>query len=1368
MRSEPPVILLAFANERQDGVRYLRAIPEEMRAIRASLEAAVARGWCEVEVLPNVTPQELFDAFQNNRLRGRIAVFHYGGHAGSYELLLEASSRSNQVISGKGLAPFLGSQKGLQLIFLNGCSTEQQALYLNDSGIPMVIGTFEAIRDEAACRIAERFYNGLGQGLPVRQSWDQALQFVRSTAGDNLRSIGRPEMNLDRFPWSVFTKKGAEVAADWNLPDAANDPLGAIPLPFGRYPLPEMPFRLLDRYKQEDAPVYFGRGHYIREIYNQLTNPLGSPVIRLCGQSGVGKSSLLEAGVLPRLEDKCVVRYLRRDPDLGLSGTLTAALQTEDGVTADNLPGLWKAIEARHQKPLVIILDQLEEVFTRRGRQESGEMEAFAQALHRIFHQPAERPAGKILLSFRKEFAEEVEKALKTCQVPRAAAIFLEKMTRAEVIEVVNGLASTASLREQYGLQIEQGLPEIIATDLLTDSDTAVAPILQIILTKLWQGLSPNEESRIFTVHHYLALKENGVYLGDFFRQQMEQLRLWEQPLNNRAESSGLALDMLSEHVTELGYSNSRSLEDLRRLYAHRAEVLDGLLAKFKELYLLTDTGKDSNALAHDTLAPVIQQEARMSLRPGQKARRILAGKTAVYQRNPEQTFLDEEDLAIVDQGTDGMRILMPLERELVDKSRDRCRRQRLYRRIMMACIGILLAAVIWLGWAFSKKYRIEYRVAQARLEAGTDPVIALQTLRHALDIDSQNPAALAALADIYSDNEFYEHIFPHPKPVRGVATSSGAQGNFIVSWTDRMIFRWHTDGRLLDTLPVEGLIAAALSPDGKLLIASTWAGDLLCLETAGLRQVQKATLRPGYGITHLVFSPDGRILYAGGNDQLAILDPGNLHQPAVWFRLDTTLSALRYHPYHHTFLLGFADGHIEERTPAGAMIQTFRGHSDQVLALAVSPRDSSLASGGRDAVIALWNPAGELKLKIKAHDLRVNALAWTPDGQRLLSASTDHLIKCWSPEGNWVTTYKGHTGFVNALALTADGRAFVSAGEDNAVRLWKTESKVIRHFGGHPDGVSEAVFAAGESVVLTGSDAGQNDAGEKLNDPGYGLRLLLDAMFKLEPRSAFVWDAASGGKALELKGHAGGINAVAANRAGTRYATASDDKSVVLWDRQGQALTTLSGGHHRKVLDVVFSPDDRYILSAGYDSAVVLWDAAGRILQTIPHPAVVATVAWAPDGRVFATGAYDGRIRVFDAEGHPQQVIGRAGDFRIQALDFSPDGRQLLVGQTDNLVRLYDLKGKMTFETQVLTENKTGGATIHSVAFSPDGRSFCVGAEGGLAQVFRLSGGQSLPVERLQHYPARAVTSVRFSADGKQVLTGSADGWARLWRLSE
>ncbi len=330
-----PVIVLAFANDRSEGGSYLRNLPEEARRLRNALEPAERAGLCEIVVRQNATAADVLDALQDARYRDRAAVFHYGGHAEGFGLLLESARGDPVVASAGGLAAFLGDRRGLRLVFLNGCSTGPQVEGLLEAGAPAVIATSCAIEDAMATEFSGRFYTALSAGATVRTAFHEASSAVRLATAGRTRDFISSERAAPSFepPWHLRVRDGADMAADWSLPDAAGDPLFGLPAPPAS-DLPGNPYlEPLAWYTAECAEVFFGRGHEIRELFERINGPSRPPILLFYGRSGVGKSSLLGAGLLPRLPGSGLAAlYLRRDPTKGLLATLTEGLGAQGGV----------------------------------------------------------------------------------------------------------------------------------------------------------------------------------------------------------------------------------------------------------------------------------------------------------------------------------------------------------------------------------------------------------------------------------------------------------------------------------------------------------------------------------------------------------------------------------------------------------------------------------------------------------------------------------------------------------------------------------------------------------------------------------------------------------------------------------------------------------------------------------------------------------------------------------------------------------------------------------------------------------------------------------------------------------------------------
>jgi hypothetical protein len=178
-----PVILLAFANDRVDGARWLRDLHVERKRLQEAMrddvgERELGGARWEVCVLEAATLDEIVDAFQ--RFRDRVVVFHYGGHADGYDLLLETTDGGSAAADGQALAAFLGRQQGLRLVFLNACSTEANVRDLLAARVGAVIATSQTIDDRVATDFSARFYRGLASGASLGQAYAEAGDEVRA------------------------------------------------------------------------------------------------------------------------------------------------------------------------------------------------------------------------------------------------------------------------------------------------------------------------------------------------------------------------------------------------------------------------------------------------------------------------------------------------------------------------------------------------------------------------------------------------------------------------------------------------------------------------------------------------------------------------------------------------------------------------------------------------------------------------------------------------------------------------------------------------------------------------------------------------------------------------------------------------------------------------------------------------------------------------------------------------------------------------------------------------------------------------------------------------------------------------------------
>ena len=487
-----------------------------------------------------------------------------------------------------------------------------------------------------------------------------------------------------------------------------------------------------------------------------VTNPDHASILYLYGQTGVGKSSILAAGLIPRLKNSHAVQYQRHNGETSLIELLARGLSFKQPKAADiqSIQQAWMWHEQKTGKPLLLVLDQVEEIFARQSPEEIAQgLTEFMEVLRELFTGSEDRPLGKCLLGFRKEWLPDIEAASKEARL-FVSKFFLKRLDRKGTIEAIEGVPNSARLQARYRLGIEEGLAELIADDLLEDRESPLAPTLQILLTKMWYEVS--EKAMVepfFDARHYHQLKRRGILLSDFLDEQLHVMHRW----NKDASESGLVLDILARHVTSLGTGDTCLVQELYADYTHQVRQIPELLKQLQQLYLIVPVEHEVNGqivkatrLAHDTLAPLIQHLFRASDRPGQRALRILENRGIEWVYGQVGAPLDETDLKLVENGQNGMHVWTPDEQRLVGasrKARARRQRRRTWSRVgAMVAVGLITLFAIAAGISRQQAANSaeEERLARELAEENEQLAVDAQQLAEENEREAQRQAEIA------------------------------------------------------------------------------------------------------------------------------------------------------------------------------------------------------------------------------------------------------------------------------------------------------------------------------------------------------------------------------------------------------------------------------------------------------------------------------------------------------------------------------------------------------------------------------------------------------------------------------------------------
>ncbi|KOV81253.1 hypothetical protein [Nocardia sp. NRRL S-836] len=1026
----------------------------------------------------------------------------------------------------------------------------------------------------------------------------------------------------------------------WQEISAAEDP--------GRADGQSAPYAGLAAFRQEDADRFFGR----ERLVDQLTERVKEQrVVVVVGASGAGKSSLLRAGLMPRLDN--------------------AVLFT---------PGARPLNEYRGHATgdAVLVVDQFEEVFTLCDDRET----------RRRFVE--EITAHRVVLGVRADFYGHCTDFPVLVEAMGAGQVTVGPMSTDEL------RAAIIQPARRSGYAVETALvAELVANGV---DQAGALPLLSHALLETWHRRKGNT----LTLQGFRAA---GGFEGALSRTAESVFGGLTEPLRERARSLFIRLVAVGDGTEDIKRRIARAeLDD----EPDTRLVLEAFTAQ-----RLITLDRDRVEITHEALIrcwPRLREWLAAD-RDGLRAHRDLAESAGVWEaldRDPGallrgarlasfRSWLDRPPHPLTSRERAFLTASLTAESAELASARRGRRRLGLLTALLSVLLVATTAVTIAAVSAGSEATRqrnsaLSQKVAQdvQRLR-GTDPALAAQLGLAAFRLWPTTEARSALLSSFTPS--YATRLTGHTDAVNAVAHSpsrqllASASHDRTVRLADVADPHHPREVRTL-TAHTDNVADLAFTSNGNLLATASWDRTARLWDTT--TGTVLATLTGHTDTVNAVaFSQDDRLLATAASDRTVRLwdltDPRRPREVAV-LPHSAPVVALAMSGTH--LVAGAWDGSVLLWDLATRIPRALTGHAGAVHAAAFSPDGTQVATAGQDRVIRLWPAGGGEPRTFTGHTDAVRGLAFDRSG-RLASTGVDRTARVWDlarPGDPLVLT--GHTAAVVG-AVFADG-TLATASDDHTVRLWDLPMSLSH---------TDSVYSVAASGTLVAS--GGYDRTVRLLENGRPVAVLTgpaDAVnsvaFSPDRRTLYAasadhrvhrWDITEPVRPVPLPplaGHSEAVNAMAVSPDGSVLATGSTDRAIVLWDTAtGTSLGTLSG-HAESVQALAFSPDGRTLASGAGDFGVRIWDVARRQVVThLPGQShVVKSVAFSPDGTLLATGTTDFAVRVWDVATGTRTAELTGHTDTVHAVAFSPDGTTLASASADHDVRLWRLSDHTPF----------------------------------------------------------------------------------------
>ena len=1157
------------------------------------------------------------------------------------------------------------------------------------------------------------------------------------------------------------------------------------------------PYMGLNAFSEDDAQYYYGRESLTQEIINSLQN---NSFLAVVGASGSGKSSVVQAGVIPQLRlgkqipnsEQWLIKTIR--PGANPINTLAQKLGVgnrewgvgeEEGKEGDEVktnisvstslnsnsirdakfrvstlpnfstPSLLEGIlhqgvegfvywlRSQPHPMIVLVIDQFEELFTLMS---DVDREKFLELVLGAVQYASDR--FKLIITLRADFIAPCLEVPALAQALQQSSVLVSP--RLSLDDYRQVIIKPASL---VGLKVEPELVEVLLREL--DNSVGNLPLLEFVLEQLWQHRVNGE----LTLQAYQ--EQLGGIQGALERSSQALYESLEPRLQDCTKWIFLALTQLGEGTED---TRRRVLKSELVVKKYPQDLVDRTLHALTNAKLVV-VNIEEVEIAKETSSKGVDenQDLRISYgitnhrgRRGHGEKRVVE-EFCVSPENQENNLLtplsSPSPLSPLSSPTPYSLLPTPITVEVaheilirhwstlrwwLEENRERLRKQRQIEQATQ-------------NWLLSYE-EADFLLQGVRLAEAEDIYIKY-TDELSTDVQRYIEACLAERKRLQFQER--KRLRQAQRAVVGLSILGIAACSFggLAYWQGREARFREIDAlnssskaNLLSNQQLEALIVAVKA--GKQL-QNTFAvpGDIRKKTTNTIQQAfsntQELNRLEGHSAiaSSVSFSPDGKILASASDDNTVKVwrSDGSL----LWNLQGHTASvkAVRFSADGKILASASFDQTVKLWNPQnGKLIKTLNGNQAQILSVAFSPNGKLLAASSADGNVTLWQLSDNSLLKtLRAYDNNLTSVIFTPNNQ-IITASTDGRIKFWQVDGKLLRDIPAHTSTVYRVAVSPDGKILASASGDRTVKLWRiADGSLIKSINAHSAAVRSVNFSPdGQTLASTSTDS-----------------------------TIKLWNVNDGNLLETLQGHSIGVYDVSFSPDSQTLVSASEDKTIRIWQRNNSLWKTLNG-HQGEVYTIAFNPQGNLLASGGKDKKIRLWNIPdGSLRQTyaeyssknqLGHWGSVLNLAFSPDGQTLASAGEEHWVKLWQVrDGYMMKTL-LGNEREVNTINFSPNGETLVSGGADGKIRLWNLKNRTLLKVLA-----TQSEEILALQFSQDGKIIASAGRDNVIKLWQVSTGKLL--HTLKGH-TDAVNSIAFNPSYKIIASASSDKTIKLWQI--